>query len=155
MNDSVLTNEIVISFAFGYAAAAHRGQTYGGVPYTEHLRATVDNVVFAYNSAQYPTTLPNRLGSILTAILHDVVEDTSVTIEDIQNSFGPDVRDAVDGVTDEYWENSTRAARKAATYGKTARNPTSRIVKLADRLANVQSGGKVDMYRKEHADFIA
>jgi len=54
-------------------------------------------------------------------------------------------------VTDEIGRN--RKEKKIKTLPKTASNPDAVIIKLADRIANIEHGGKIDMYAKEYADF--
>ena len=54
-------------------------------------------------------------------------------------------------VTDEIGRN--RKEKKAKTLPKTASNPDAIILKLADRIANIEHGGKIDMYAKEYDEF--
>lgn len=69
---------------------------------------------------------------VIAALLHDVVEDTEVTILDIRHQFGDDVADAVDGLS----------RRKKETYVefilRCKQNPISRRVKLADIADNTR-----------------
>ena len=69
---------------------------------------------------------------LITALLHDVVEDTDMTLESIREHFGERVADAVDGVT----------RRKTETYKefilRCKLNPISRRVKLADIADNMR-----------------
>lgn len=93
--------------------------------------------------------------------LHDVVEDTEFTCEDIETRFGKPVADAVAILTDEPGNN--RKERKQKTYAKmsqvTGDLQIALIVKTADRLANVQASletdrkDKLKMYQKEHSAF--
>ena len=54
-------------------------------------------------------------------------------------------------VTDELGRD--REEKKKKTLPKTASNPDAIILKLADRIANIEHGGKVDMYVKEYSEF--
>jgi hypothetical protein len=54
-------------------------------------------------------------------------------------------------VTDELGRN--RKEKKEKTLPKTASNPDAIILKLGDRIANIEHGGKVDMYAKEYQEF--
>lgn len=54
-------------------------------------------------------------------------------------------------VTDELGRN--RQERKEKTLAKTAQNLGAVVLKLADRIANIRYGGRVDMYKKEYAEF--
>jgi len=131
-----------------FATAAHEGQTYGdGRPYTAHL-ADVVGVLDAYGISGEPM--------VAAGWLHDTVEDTGVTIEDIKESFGDLVADMVYAVTDEPGKN--RRERHEATYPKTAGNPGGVIIKLADRVANVQNcwdtqNSMLFMYQREYKGF--
>lgn len=68
----------------------------------------------------------------MAAVLHDVVEDTAVTLVDLKDAgFPPDVLDAVDALTKRKGESRLEAARRAAN------NPIARVVKLADVTDNM------------------
>lgn len=136
-----------------YAQVKHAGQTYNDeVPYTYHLEMVV-NVLnrfgvdtgdgfFVMKSAGY---------------LHDVLEDTQTSYNDILERFGEEVAELVYAVTSERGRN--RKERNAKTYPKIKGFPNAVKLKLADRIANVEygsaTGGKVDMYRKEMPEFEA
>lgn len=128
-----------------FARLAHGDQRYGEFAYAIHLRAVV--------------TVLQRFGVddpvILAAgWLHDVLEDTQRTPEDLRLFFGEDVTAIVEALTEP--KEGNRAARHAATYPKIRAHPWARLVKLADRIANVEAGGPlVTMYLKEHAAFKA
>lgn len=124
------------------ASLAHQGQKYGKIfPYTKHLRDVVEILKQHGFSGKY----------IVAGWLHDAIEDGNVSYNDILKYFGEEVAEMVYCVTDELGRN--RKERKEKTLRKTASNPDAIVLKLADRLANIQSGGKVDMYVKEYADF--
>jgi (p)ppGpp synthase/HD superfamily hydrolase len=93
---------------------------------------------------------------MIGAWLHDSIEDTDLTKHEVEAEFGSDVADIVWRVTDEAGGN--RKERKARTYPKTRESEDAIILKLADRIANVESslvtgGDLLHMYRKEHAYF--
>lgn len=92
---------------------------------------------------------------IAAAWLHDVVEDTGVSIDEIRQMYGNRVAQIVWDVTDEPGVN--RAERKKNTLPKTAQNPDAALIKLADRLANVTASQgderRLSMYRTEHPEF--
>lgn len=82
--------------------------------------------------------------SIMAALLHDVAEDTEMTIEDIRKLFGPDVADLVDGVTKlgqisyfTYVERQVENMRKMLIA--MAKDARVIIIKLADRLHNMRT----------------
>lgn len=99
--------------------------------------------------------------ALVLALLHDVVEDTRVSLEEIRSCFGPFVADCVSLLTDA--PGATRQERKTITYARLAAvsGPTelALVVKVADRLANVtacQTDAKrflLDMYRGEQPAF--
>jgi len=124
-----------IEKAYQFAKNAHGSQVrYSGEPYITHP------VTVAHILAQMrmdPQTL-------MAAILHDVVEDTSFTQEDINEQFGTEVGDLVDGVTklaQIHFENVAQA--QAENFRKMVMAMASDIrvilVKLADRLHNMRT----------------
>lgn len=127
-----------------YASMMHGNQKYAGhLPYTHHL-AAVERVL-----VRYGVTDPDLLDA---SWLHDIIEDAGVKRNEIAEMFGERVATLVFGVTNEPGEN--RKIRSALTYPKIRSSADFRILKLADRIANVEQGGKlVEMYRKEYADF--
>jgi (p)ppGpp synthase/HD superfamily hydrolase len=144
----------LIEQAMSFATQRHvldNHQLYGQlVPYTHHLSA-VEQVLLRFGFVDE---------EIRTAAwLHDVVEDTrgrsnEVKIRDIEERFGEDVAKLVGAVTSE--EGPNRKIRNALTYPK-IREVGYRAValKLADRIANVEFGGKASsMYKKEHPEFL-
>lgn len=88
--------------------------------------------------------------SIIAAVLHDTVEDTEVTSEEIAQLFGETVASLVDGVTKLKSSNHNKRQNKAATFHKimsaTLDDPRVLIIKLADRLHNMST---LDSVRRE------
>jgi GTP pyrophosphokinase len=89
-----------------------------------------------------------------TGLLHDVVEDTSVTVDEIQRRFGGEVARCVDGVTKLSKLNlNSREARQAESFRKMLLAMVSDIrvilVKLADRLHNMRTLGSLSRDRQE------
>lgn len=135
-----------------YAIRAHGSQKYGNEPYVVHL----DEVAEIVGSEPFASTV---------AYLHDVLEDTEVTRNELAEAFGRDVAEAVSYVTDPGGRN--RKERKAELNRRLAaldpRELPARaalVVKAGDRLANVRrcaEGGdsKLRMYRREHEAFRA
>ncbi|RHZ87439.1 hypothetical protein Glove_34g93 [Diversispora epigaea] len=78
------------------------------------------------------------LATIQAAILHDTVEDTDTTFEEIEERFGKEVRDIVDEVTDD----------KELPYSERKRLQIAKAVKLADKLNNLR-----DMQRSIPVDW--
>src|SRR4029450_1713219 len=92
--------------------------------------------------------------TIAAALLHDTVEDTGVTLDDIARSFGGDVAAIVDGVTklDRVQFNS-KEAQQAATMRKMlvamAKDLRVLIIKLADRLHNMRTIAALPAWKQE------
>jgi (p)ppGpp synthase/HD superfamily hydrolase len=122
---------------------AHKNQTYDEVfPYMKHIYDVI-NVLkrFGFNS--------NKM--LIAAALHDIIEDTALSYNKVKKYFGLEVAEMVYCVTDELGRD--REEKKKKTLPKTASNPDAIILKLADRIANIEHGGKVDMYVKEYSEF--
>lgn len=125
------------------AVKAHSGQYYDNIfPYEKHL----DDVVAVLKS--HGIVSPKLLKS---AYMHDTIEDCNVSYNDIRTYFGEDVAEIVYCVTDEIGRN--RKERKLKTLPKTASNKDAVIIKVADRIANINHGGKLEMYAKEYFEF--
>src|SRR5579875_1186329 len=82
--------------------------------------------------------------TIASALLHDAVEDTTLTLDEIQKDLGEDVASIVDGVTKlDRVRFDSRQAQQAATMRKMlvamAKDPRVLLIKLADRLHNMQT----------------
>jgi (p)ppGpp synthase/HD superfamily hydrolase len=135
-------------YAAEYAELAHSGQQYNDeLPYTSHLRSVVAVL------ARFGETSPTM---VCAAWLHDSIEDTKTSYNDIKERFGVEVAELVYAVTSELGRN--RKERNAKTYPKLREaGEKAMMLKLADRIANVEygmaTGGKNDMYAKEFPDF--
>lgn len=167
-------NEFV-EMAKDFAIKAHGDQKYNGEPYLTHLEAVHTEI-----SRINPGVIARA-----AAYLHDVIEDTEATIDDVkaiydQDMLGDMIGVAVSLLTDEPGEN--RKERKTRTYNKLTSiwrvgtgsdfgsctggitQPAEKIalqVKIADRLANVKAcllignDSLLKMYQEEHEDFKA
>jgi len=121
---------------------AHGNQTYDGIfPYHKHLDDVVDVLKRFGFSGKY----------IVAGYLHDIIEDTALSYNKVKKYFGDEVAEMVYCVTDELGRD--REEKKRKTLPKTASNPDAIILKLGDRIANIEHGGKIDMYRKEYLQF--
>jgi (p)ppGpp synthase/HD superfamily hydrolase len=133
-----------------FARAAHAGQTYtSGSFHDKHLARVVATL------RRYGIDEPRLLAA---AWLHDTVEDTDVTIEAVEQTFGADVADLVWRLTDEPGKN--RRERHELTHRKIRGRSEAVGIKLADRIANVQSSAEErshlrGMYRAEYPQFRA
>lgn len=133
-----------------FAIIAHGNQKYGDQPYVVHLDE-VFNVLLRYGKTS------DNLVNI--CYLHDVLEDTDVTYEQIEKDFGDYISTCVHAITDPSGKN--RKEKKAKLYEKLKRLDYSYndalIIKAADRLANIRmakknNNGFLSMYKKEHND---
>ena len=128
----------IITKAFNFAKHAHKGvRRLSGEPYIMHPLAV----------AQI-TCSEIGLGStsICAALLHDVVEDTDYTVEDIENMFGPKVAQIVDGLTKiSGGIFGDHASAQAENFKKLLLTMSEDIrvilIKIADRLHNMRTLG--------------
>ncbi|EKD54692.1 MAG: hypothetical protein ACD_60C00057G0017 [uncultured bacterium] len=124
-----------IEEAYVLAKKAHEGQKrHTGEPYITHPVAV----------AQILATMRMDPPTIIAAILHDVIEDTSVEKPDLIEKFGKEVADLVDGVTKlTQMEFESRAQAQAENFRKMimamARDIRVILVKIADRLHNMKT----------------
>jgi (p)ppGpp synthase/HD superfamily hydrolase len=126
-----------------FASDAHGDQKYGEHDYVHHLFCVAQILKeFGYTDEKWQAA----------AWLHDVIEDTDATFATIWEQFGDDVSRIVYCCTG-FGKN--RAARLENILSKIAVYPDAAVVKLADRIANVEAGGKIDMYKKEQITFEA
>jgi (p)ppGpp synthase/HD superfamily hydrolase len=122
----------LINKARTYAKEAHEtiGQVrkYTGDPYIVHPAAV----------AKLVSTVTDDVEMICAAWLHDVVEDTNKTIEDIEREFGEGIAELVENLTDiSKPENGNRNTRKAIDLEHTRQaSPRAKTVKLADLIDN-------------------
>lgn len=125
----------LVKRAYEFAAAAHDGQTRkSGDPYVTHPLSV----------AAVISELRLDVASICAGLLHDCVEDTSATVDQLAGLFGKEVAFLVDGVTKlGKLPYSTREEQQAENFRKMllamARDIRVILVKLCDRLDNMRS----------------
>ena len=120
--------------AFEIAKKYHEGQKRrSGEPYITH---PVEVGIILADLHAGPQT-------IIAALLHDVVEDTSYTLDDVESSFGKDVRELVDGVTKlsklSFKTVVTQADNVQKMLLAMAKDIRVVLIKIADRLHNVRT----------------
>lgn len=121
--------------AYEFAAAAHDGQTRkSGDPYVTHPLSV----------ARIIAELKLDVASVCAGLLHDCVEDTSATVDQLGEIFGKEIAFLVDGVTKlGKLPYSTREEQQAENFRKMllamARDIRVILVKLCDRLDNMRS----------------
>ncbi|HIE33061.1 MAG TPA: bifunctional (p)ppGpp synthetase/guanosine-3',5'-bis(diphosphate) 3'-pyrophosphohydrolase, partial [Thermodesulfobacteriaceae bacterium] len=128
-------NTHLVEKAYVFAAKAHAGQIRkSGEPYLSHPLAV------AYILSQMKMDLP----TIAAGMLHDTVEDSEVTLEEIKRHFGEEVALIVDGVTKlGVLPTTSRLHKQAENFRKMllamAKDLRVILVKLADRLHNMRT----------------
>ncbi|HKJ16700.1 MAG TPA: bifunctional (p)ppGpp synthetase/guanosine-3',5'-bis(diphosphate) 3'-pyrophosphohydrolase [Xanthomonadales bacterium] len=129
----------VVLRAFEVGAAAHHGQTRKtGEPYILH----------PVEVAQILANMRMDHESITAAILHDTIEDTPLSKEEIADQFGEEIADLVDGVTKlDQMKFRTRKEADAESFRKLmlamSRDLRVIFIKLADRLHNMRTLGSM------------
>ncbi|MGH2794767.1 MAG: RelA/SpoT family protein [Actinomycetota bacterium] len=131
--------------AYEYAAQSHRDQfRASGEQFIEHPLAVADIMCDLW-----PDTT-----TIVSALLHDVVEDTPLTLDDIEGEFGGEVRLIIDGLTKlDKIEFRTREQHQAENIRKMmlamAKDIRVLYIKLADRLHNMRTIGHMPRDKQE------
>ncbi len=127
-------DRLLIEKAFEFSARAHDGhKRYSGEPYMSHVAAV------AYQLAQIgmgPRT-------IAAGLLHDTIEDTDITSEDIMREFGEEILFLVEGVTKlssvRYYGSDRHNESLRKLFVATSQDIRVVIIKLVDRLHNIQT----------------
>ncbi len=124
----------LITSAYEFASTAHAGQTrYSGEPYMTHIAEV------AYKLAEMgmgPRT-------VAAALLHDTIEDTTATAEDIKEKFGEEILFLVEGVTKlssvRYYGKDRHNESLRKLFVATSQDIRVLIIKLNDRLHNMET----------------
>ena len=138
--------------AYHFAARAHQGQIYPGteLPYILHLAFVSMEVIAALRDE------PDHDGDLAVqcALLHDVIEDTGVSYDELAMAFGTPVADGVLALSKD--TDLAKDAQMADSLWRIRLQPPEIwMVKLADRICNLQpppaywTAEKVDRYRAE------
>lgn len=138
-----------IEQAIRAAAVLHNGQERKGrrpIPYISHL-SSVAAIVSDHS---------NEEDALVTAWLHDTLEDTDYTVEDLEQDFGPEVRKLVESVTEPKEKDGKKLSlseRKAAYVEQLKEAPESAlIVSAADKIHNLRT--IVEEYFNDHKGFL-
>jgi len=133
-----------VESAYQFSQTAHEGQfRKSGEPYISHPLAVANILAQWHLDSQ----------ALTAALLHDVMEDTSVTKAEISRTFGKPVADLVDGVSKlDKIEFETQEKAQAENFRKMllamARDVRVILIKLADRLHNMRTLDAVDDVRR-------
>lgn len=118
--------------SINFAAIKHRDQRRKDdhkTPYINHPIGVANILASEGNVTDIDT--------LIAAILHDTVEDTDTTFEEIEDQFGSDVRKIVDEVTDDKTLEKSVRKQLQIEHAKTS-SPKAKAVKLADKLYNLR-----------------
>ncbi|MGD1871431.1 MAG: HD domain-containing protein [Mastigocoleus sp.] len=138
--------------AYKFAAQAHQGQKYPGtdISYIMHLSFVSMEIMAALGAE----TDCNGDLAIQCAILHDTIEDTSITFEEIKTEFGVSVANGVLALTKD--SALERSVQMSDSLRRIKEQPAEIwMVKLADRISNLQTpplywnNQKISRYREE------
>lgn len=134
----------MIRKAFEFANDAHKGVTRrSGEPYILHPIAVA-------RVAAREIGLGTK--SVIAALLHDVVEDTDYTVEDIANFFGPKIASLVDGLTKIQEVMGTDTSKQAESFRKMiltlADDVRVILIKIADRLHNMRTLSSMPVHKQ-------
>lgn len=127
-------DRVLVTRAWEFAKHAHDGHVrYSGEPYLIHLEAV----------ALILTEMGMGAKTIAAGLLHDVVEDTKVTIEEVREAFGDEVLFLVEGVTKlgsvRYHGTDRHNESLRKLFVATSEDIRVLIIKLVDRLHNMQT----------------
>ena len=132
MTDKMDTKPDLIQKAKDMAKSYHEGQirrgSAGFVPYYD------EHILGVYNILKDECQIDDE-EVLVTALLHDTVEDTSCTLEDIERAFGPEIKEQVRLLTSIDAEPFSVYARRLFANG----TDKTILVKLADRLHNLRT----------------
>ncbi|MBA3732807.1 bifunctional (p)ppGpp synthetase/guanosine-3',5'-bis(diphosphate) 3'-pyrophosphohydrolase [Patescibacteria group bacterium] len=134
LHDPSPSDMALISKAYDFAKKAHEGQDRkAGDPYFNHLFATAKNIA---ELGMGPTT-------ISAGFLHDTIEDTKATAEQIENEFGKEILFLVEGVTKlgkiRYQGSARHNESLRKLFVAMSQDIRVLIIKLCDRLHNMQT----------------
>jgi GTP pyrophosphokinase len=138
----------LITRAYEFAKVAHAGQT---------RRSGEDYITHCVHVAQILAELHLDSVTLASALIHDVIEDTPATIDDVREAFGEEVATVVDGLTKiAKVEFRTNTEQQVENYRKLllsmAQDARVIVIKLADRLHNMRT---LDHLREEKQRRIA
>ena len=120
-----------ISRAYEFGAMAHEGQTRKtGEPYITHPVAVAQSLAEMHLDSE----------AIMAAILHDTIEDTETSADELEEVFGPEVRDLVEEVTDD--KSLLKHERKQHQVDHSRHlSDRAKMIKLADKICNTRDVG--------------
>jgi (p)ppGpp synthase/HD superfamily hydrolase len=154
--DSVMSLTNPILRAAAVARDAHKGQTrkYNGRPYITHPgRVAARASILPYADEHL----------VAAAWLHDTVEDTNLTLDDLKGWFGEEIASIVHGLTNQFdkasYPDMNRKQRKTAEIERLAKAPREvKVLKMLDRIDNLREMGQDEdfakLYLRESRDLL-
>ncbi|MBY0551575.1 MAG: HD domain-containing protein [Candidatus Obscuribacterales bacterium] len=128
---SEIPNTAAVFAALKFAAFKHRTQTRKNVEKTPYINHPIEVAEILIRVAKVRDT-----ETILAAVLHDTVEDTDTTKEELIEHFGSDVAGLVMECTDD--KNLPKAERKRLQIDNAShKSPRARLIKIADKISNI------------------
>jgi len=149
--NKIWSNDLYLK-AIRFAGEAHGDQKIPGseLPYIIHLSSVCMEIMSVINTGEIKD--PDL--AVQCALLHDIIEDTSVKFDEIKNIFGVDVADGVMALTKN--SNINKNLRMADSIERIKLQPREIwMIKLADRITNMQTPPshwtkkKISEYREE------
>lgn len=119
----------------------HKGQLYGDMPYVEHLWEVYNTVMMRHGNEHHVM--------LATALLHDILEDTTCTAQEVCDTTSLEVMNNVVALTKIKGESHADYIAKVCLY------PVAREVKIADTLCNLNASygsghvGRIKKYSKQ------
>lgn len=136
--------------AIEFAISKHNNQTYGNTYYIKHL-IDVNQILLKFKINEFSNNI------ITAGWLHDTLEDTNTSYNELVTNFGEDISNIVYNITNEIGKNRKEKWEKTKT--KISTTIYSVILKVADRIANIEysiinnNKQKLNMYLSEREDF--
>lgn len=136
--------------ALEFAKLKHEGQTRDeGTPYFEHIKGTMDILVYELKNVVDENSDYDFEEVLMVTALHDVLEDTDCTYEELEEKFGTRVAKCVNLLTRKEGQSFDDYAK---SIFENEEFPYAKTIKLADRLHNLRSLPKTNkpekMYKK-------
>ncbi|QDF29412.1 HD domain-containing protein [Halarcobacter anaerophilus] len=122
--------------ALNFAAKAHKEQkTPYGLPYLTHLTSVAMEVIHACEESKLEIEKSDL--AISVALLHDTIEDTNITYDDLYNEFDAKIAEGVEALTKDF--SLSKKDQMADSINRLMSQPYEvQMVKLADRITNLQ-----------------
>ena len=121
----------LLKMAIRYAAAKHEGQKRKNARGDDYIIHPVEVMLILFSHGVTDESI------LIAAVMHDTVEDTSATLEEVASMFGPEVASVVDEVSDD--KSLPKIERKRLQLERIGHKSLSaRLVKIADKISNTR-----------------